>query len=37
MTEYQSNNVKLAYTVINRHIFKCLEDMVEEKILFLKQ
>ena len=32
-----SNNVKLAYTVINRHIFKCLEDMVEEKILFLKQ
>ena len=35
MTEYQSNNLKSAYTVINTHIHKCLEDMVEEKILFL--
>lgn len=33
--EHQSNNLKSAYTVINTHIHKCLEDMVEEKFLFL--
>ena len=35
MSEHQSNNLKSAYTVINTHIHKCLEDMVEEKFLFL--
>lgn len=33
MTEYQINKLKSAYTLIYTHIYNCLEDTVEEKIL----